>query len=366
MASAQPARRFFFLLLAAATILFALVVRPMASALFLAAVLAGVFWPVNCCLAARMGDRRGVSAALLVLGVVLLLLGPLVAFSAFAIKEGTQGVRYVSQTIRSEGVKGLVDKLPPPLAGWAHRGLQELPSGEENINKTVQKQVSAQGGKAAAAVGATLSATSSLVFQAVMMLIAFYFLLLQGDHLVQWLDDLSPLKRGQTRELMGEFKKVSYAVILSTVITAAVQALAALIGFFIARVPYPIFFAGITFFFAFVPAIGAGAVCLVAALLLLATGHPWAALFLAIWGVVIVGLVDNLIKPLLIKSGMHMNGAVVFFALIGGLGAFGAVGLLVGPLVVAFFLSLLRMYQRDFKNGHATTTQDGDAEPAVG
>jgi predicted PurR-regulated permease PerM len=73
------------------------------------------------------------------------------------------------------------------------------------------------------------------------------------------------------------------------------------------------------------------------------------SLFLALWGVVVVGLVDNVIKPLLIKAGMEMRSAVVFFSLIGGLAAFGAIGLIVGPLVVALFLALLRIYRRDFK-----------------
>jgi predicted PurR-regulated permease PerM len=67
----------------------------------------------------------------------------------------------------------------------------------------------------------------------------------------------------------------------------------------------------------------------------------------------VVGLVDNLVKPLLIKRGMELRGVVVFFSLIGGLAAFGSVGLLLGPLVVAFFLTLLRMYERDFKAGKA-------------
>jgi predicted PurR-regulated permease PerM len=72
-------------------------------------------------------------------------------------------------------------------------------------------------------------------------------------------------------------------------------------------------------------------------------------LVLAIWGVVVVGLVDNIIKPLLIRAGMEMRSAVVFFALIGGLGAFGPIGLIIGPLVVALFLALLRIYRRDFR-----------------
>jgi predicted PurR-regulated permease PerM len=126
-----------------------------------------------------------------------------------------------------------------------------------------------------------------------------------------------------------------------------VQAVAALVGYLISRVPHPVFFAGVTFFFALIPAIGAAAVCLFAALILLATGHPYMALFLAAWGIVVVGLIDNVVKPFLIK-GEEMGGAVVFFALVGGLSTFGMVGLLVGPLAVAAFLSLLRMYRRDF------------------
>jgi predicted PurR-regulated permease PerM len=172
-----------------------------------------------------------------------------------------------------------------------------------------------------------------------------------GDELVDWLDSVSPLGPGQTRELLAGFKKVSFAVIVSTVVTAAVQALAALGGFFIARVPNPIFFGLVTFFMAFIPAIGAGVVCLTAALLLFVTGHPYMAIFLAAWGLGVVGLVDNVVKPLLIKRGMDLHGGVVFFSLIGGLAAFGAIGLLLGPLVVAMFLALLRMYHRDFAPG---------------
>jgi predicted PurR-regulated permease PerM len=350
MTSDQAASRFFFLLLLASVVMVALVVRPIATALFTAAVLAGVIWPLHQRLSRRVRKHRGLSAGLFVLGVVILLVGPLVAFSAFAIKEGTDGVRFLSETLRSQGTEGLLDRLPPMARRLAGHAIALLPGKDgEDIGKSLQHQVSAQGGKAVAVLGTAISATGSLVFQAVMMLIAFFFFLIEGDRLVAWLDGTSPLKPGQTRELLAEFKKVSFAVIVSSVITSAVQAGAALIGYFIARVPHPIFFAGVTFFAAFIPAIGAGMVCLVAGLLLYVTGHPYAALFLIPWGLIVVGLVDNLVKPFLIKAGMEMHGAVVFFALVGGLSAFGTVGLLLGPLAVAFFLTLPRMYQRDFK-----------------
>lgn len=330
--------------------LFAIVARPIASALFLGAVLAGALWPAHRWLSARLRGRRSVSAAAFIVAVLMVLVAPTVAFSAFAVQQGSQGIRFVAKTLRSEGAAGLVNRLPPRVADWTNRALDRLsPDDERDLMETVQDKVGAQSGKAAMAVGATISATGSILFQLAMMLIALFFLLLEGDKLVAWLDDLSPLPKGQTHELLAEFKRVSFAVLLSAIITSGVQAVAALIGFLVARVPHPIFFAGVTFFVAFIPAVGAASVCLVAAALLLVMGHPYAALFLALWGLAVVGLVDNLIKPLLIKVGMRMNGAVVFFSLIGGLAAFGGVGLLLGPLVVALFLSLLRMYQRDYR-----------------
>jgi predicted PurR-regulated permease PerM len=347
----RSARRFFFLLLALAIVLFAVVVRPIANALCLATALAGVLWPLHKWLAGRLGGRRGLSAVLFVFGVILLLLLPIAALSVAAINEMGSGVSSVSDIVRSHDVANFIDKLPAPLSSLGHKVLDRLApnGGEPDLLKALQQYSGKFGGHAAAALGATLSATGELAFQTAMMLIAFYFLLVQGDDFVRWLDDLSPLKPGQTRALMREIKQVAYAVILSTLITAAVQAAAALIGYWIARVPRPMFFAGITFIAAFIPAVGAGSICLIAAVLLLISGHGYSALFLAIWGLIVVSLIDNVVKPFLIKSGMQLNGAVVFFALIGGLSALGAVGLLLGPLFVAFFLALLRMYQRDFR-----------------
>jgi predicted PurR-regulated permease PerM len=350
----RTARRAFIVLLAGAVVLLALIVEPLAAALSIAAALAGVLWPLQRKLMRLLHCRRSVASGLLVAGVVLAIIGPLVALSAFAVKEASEGVQYVSETVRSEGVAGLIQKLPPPLRSVASGLVERLPKAPgQDIDETVEQQVTAQGGHAAEAVGAVVAATGSFFFEATMMLIALFFLLVHGDACVSWLDHVSPLKPGQTRELLREFKRVSYSVIVSTIITAGVQAAAALVGYFVASVPHPVFFGAVTFFVAFIPAIGAGGVCLTAAALLLLTGHPYAALFLAIWGLTVVGLIDNVVKPFLIKSGMELHGAVVFFSLIGGLLAFGPTGLLVGPLIVAFVLALLRIYQRDYSPDRA-------------
>lgn len=340
----DPGRRFLFVLLLLSIVLVGAVAQPIAGALFMAAVMAVVLAPAQERLARWLRGRLKLSAALLVVAVLLLVVGPLAGLSAVVIKEAVDGVRFVTETIRSEGFSGLLERLPGPLHDLAARVIESL----GGLNELVEKNLQGQGGKAASALGAALAATGAVALSVAMMAIALFFLLVSGDQLIAWIDEVSPLRRGQTKELLGEFRKVSYAVIVSSVVTAAVQAVVALAGYLIARVPNPIFFATLTFFVALIPAIGAAAVCLFAALILVLTGHPWMALFLAVWGVVVVGLVDNVVKPWLIKGDVEMAGAVVFFALIGGIGAFGMIGLLIGPLAVALFLTLVRMYKRDY------------------
>lgn len=347
--AARTPRPFFLALLLLATMLLAVIIWPIATALFLAAILAGVLWPLQLWLTKRLRNRRAIAAGLVVTLVVVVLLGPVLTFSAFALKELGSGVSFLLDTLRTGGTSGVLDHLPKSLGDFWRIAFEHTPTRlAGDLMKGFSRQLSAQGGNAALALGATLSATATATVQAFMLLVGLYFFLLQGDQLTEWLDGILPLKPGHFRELLIEFKRVAYSVIVSSLVTSTAQAVAALLGYLVASVPYPLFFTGATFFIAFVPAFGAAGVCLVAALLLFVTGHPYAALLLAIWAIAVVGTVDNLVKPLLIQSGLHMNGAIIFFSLIGGLGAFGAVGLLLGPLVVSLFLALLRIYKRDY------------------
>jgi predicted PurR-regulated permease PerM len=343
----QQLPRFFLALMIVATVLLALVIMPVATQLLLAAVFAGVLWPLQQWLSKRLGGRRGLAAGALTFGVIVLLLGPVAAMVTLVIRDGADAVRFVQEVVNSSDVAALVNYLPDSARDVVRDAIDRMPRDLSEI----MERAGGYRAQAASTVGKALVATGSLAFHAVLMLIAMFFMLVRGDELVRWLDGVSPLPRGRTLELLATFRRVSFAVIASAGVTAAVQAIAALIGFLIARVPSPVFFALATFFFAFIPAIGAAVVCLFAAALLVVTGHPYMAVFLAAWGLVVVGLVDNLVKPLLIRRGLEIHGAIVFFSLIGGLATFGSVGLLLGPLLVAFFLAVLRIYHRDYTPG---------------
>ena len=346
--SPEAARWTLLVLTIIALALLALIIQPFAAALFIAAVIAGAISPWYERLAARLKGRRQIAAGLTTAGILLIVVLPLASISVVLANEVAAGANYVRTTLRSEGVQGLVNDLPRPLRALAQKVMSRLPQDQGDLQDLTQKQ----SGRAAAAVGGVLSATWDVVIQLVMMLIAFFFFLVDGPQLVDWFEDVMPLGRGQTRRLLAEFRQVSVAVIVSSVATAAIQAAVALVGYLIARVPNPFFFAIVTLIVALVPAVGAGSVVLAAAVIMYLGGHSYAALFLVLWGILAVGLIDNVVKPFLIRGGIELHGAVVFFALLGGLAYFGPVGLVAGPLVVSFFLAVIRMWDRD------------DAEPA--
>jgi predicted PurR-regulated permease PerM len=323
-------------------LLLARVIQPFASALLFAAVLAGILHPALDRLGKALGGRREVAAALLTLAVAVLLVLTAAVLTISLARQVTEGVAYVRQTVESGGFAALVADLPSPLRALGERFLALLGASQAQLEEMAQRQ----GGRAAMAVSGFLLATWSALFQVAMMLVALFFLLLDGPRLVTWIAGTSPVPSQWTLEILSSFRKVSLAVFVSSLATAGIQTLVALPGYLLAGVAQPVFFAGVTFLAAFVPVIGAaGAVWGVAALQLL-TGHSGSGAFLALWGLV-VSLTDNVVKPLLLKGRMEVHGAVVFFALCGGIAAFGPAGLVAGPLILSFFLAVIRVWERE-------------------
>jgi predicted PurR-regulated permease PerM len=195
-------------------------------------------------------------------------------------------------------------------------------------------------------VGGFISATGTLVVNTLVMVVALYFLLAEGHRLIEWLDEVTPLEPGQFRELLATFNGAVGAVVVSALATAGAQAALAFLGFLVAGVPQPAFFAILTFVAALVPLVGANLVVLPVAALHFASGHALAAGLLALWSVGVVGTVDNLLKPVLMRRGLSVHVSLVFLALLGGLATFGPAGIIVGPLALAFFLAAVRMWRR--------------------
>jgi predicted PurR-regulated permease PerM len=348
-------RRTLVFLVLAALALTAVLVRPFWMAFFLAAVVSAAIRPAMEWLSAKVRGRRSVAAAILTVGVLLLVVIPVATLGALLVNQLIDGIDWLRKTIQSEGVWGLVERLPGPAQNAAREILEAVPQPRQQL----QKLAGERGGGAAAAVGGALAATGTALFQTTMMLIALFFLLVDGKGLVAWIDARLPLRPGQFRALLEDFRQTSVSVLVATIGTAAIQTTAAVVGYLIARAPNVAFLTLATFVLALVPAVGGAVMVVGVALLLLATGHVVAGVFLGIWGIVVVSLSDNVARPYLLKGGMELHGGVIFFALLGGLAVFGGIGLVLGPLVVTFLVATLKLYRTEFGTANPPGTDPG-------
>lgn len=343
------ARRVLIALTVASLLLAALLIRPFWGAALVAAVLAAVLRPAMEWLARRLHDRRHVAAVLITLALLVAIVAPLVTLATVLVAEAAQGVAWLRAALASEGVAGLLAHLPAALRPFAEQALDALPRAQEEL----QTMLGERSGQAAAYFGGVLAATGGAILHAAMALVAFYFLLVDGTRLVDWSEASLPLPPGQLRAMLLEFRRTASAVLVATLGTAAIQTAAAIVGFLIGRAPNVLFLSFVTFVFALIPAVGGTVIVIATGLIQLALGHTASGIFLLAWSAV-VSMVDTFARPWLMRGGMALHGGIVFFSLIGGIAAFGPIGILLGPLTVTFLLAVIRIWSLGSGPGPST------------
>ena len=181
------------------------------------------------------------------------------------------------------------------------------------------------------------------------MLLIIYYLLMDGEKLVSFIVDLSPLPREQDEKLIQKFKDMAGAILVGNGLGGLIQGVAGGIVFSIFGLNSPFLWGVIMALLAFVPIIGIGLVFIPAALYLMFTGRMGSGIFFIVFYLVLSVSVDNLIKPKLVGHRVKMHTLLVFFSIIGGLKLFGILGIIYGPLVTTGFLTLTDIYYTNYQ-----------------
>ena len=160
----------------------------------------------------------------------------------------------------------------------------------------------------------------------------------------------SPLQDAHSAELLDKVEAAIASVTKGTILIALLQGVLTGIGFALAGLPNPVLWASIAAFAAMIPAIGTGLVIVPAVAYLAFIGQTPSATILAVWGLGIVGTVDNLLRPMLIGRGIKIHPLIILFSALGGLQFFGILGFFVGPVVLAVLFALFEMYPKIVQN----------------
>lgn len=336
-------KRAFILLLIAVTAGFGLVLEEYAVAIFWGVVFAIVFAPLHRKLLMRMPNRPTLAAlATLLISLVMVIL-PLSLIGLSLIKETAAIYDQVSSGNLSAGnyVEQIFNALPSWLTPW----MEKLHLGTLEEIQTKLSNIALQASKLAAtkAVGLGQNTLGFVVGFGVMLYLIF-FLLRDGKELVARIWAATPLAPEHKRELAIKFITVIRATVKGNLAVAAAQGALGGLIFWILGIQGAVLWAVVMAFLSLLPAVGAGLVWGPVAIYFLATGAVTKGLILATYGVLVIGLVDNVLRPLLVGKDTKMPDYVVLISTLGGMALFGLSGFVLGPAIAALFMAAWELF----------------------
>lgn len=304
--------------------------------------------------------RRPVLCALSCVGATLLTIAlSLFGFGYLLIGRGIARVRELLLALQPGGsVRHLLERL----ANWlSHLGLKPQRVADQIGDATTALSVRLAG--IATAVAGTTFATLLTIF---FLTLSMYFVLQNWSSLSRRAEIMLPLRPRHTRALFDEFRRVGRTVLLGTVLTGLAQGILATVGYFLTRVPDAPFFGALTTVASLVPGIGTLLVWVPLGLYLIFTGHLGLGIAELSYGAaVVVGVSDYIIRPRLVGGHNETPALLTFVALFGGLEVLGLPGLILGPVIMALAVALLRIYEREATIRRAAEVPAAPAEPTA-
>ncbi|MEG3109871.1 MULTISPECIES: AI-2E family transporter [unclassified Pantoea] len=329
---------FFLLILAIVTVAFFDVLSPYFSPILWAAVLAVIFHPLKSLLRNKLGDRNGLASLLTLLCICLIVFTPLMIIASSlaveinAVYTKLQGNSTQFPTVFAE----LMQHLPQ----WAKHYLTE-----HNLDNAAQIQqklseFALKGGQyAAGSVFIIGKGTFSFTVGFGVMLYLLFFLLKDGSYLVHLILEALPLSTYVKHHLLGKFAAVSRATVKGTVVVGIVQGILGGLAFWFIDIDGSLLWGALMAFLSLIPAVGSAIIWAPAAIFFFATGALWKGLFLVGFFVIVVGLVDNILRPLLVGKDTKMPDYMILIATLGGMEIYGINGFVIGPVIAALFIA---------------------------
>ena len=339
-------RIFLLLLVLAISAIFFRMIRSFLLVLLVGAILSGLFHPLYRRLLRWFRGRAGLASAATLLVFTAVPLVPLIAFSGIVARQALDVSQSVgpwiqAQVSQPDELDRLILKLPF-AEYWA----------------PYKDQVAAKVGELAGSVGtfmvswlaAATRGTVIFIFMLFVMLYSMFFFLKDGRRLLERILFYMPLTSEDEQRMVDRFLSVTRAMIKGTLLIGIVQGTLAGLAFAVAGIPGAAFWGTMMALLSIIPGVGTALVWVPGVIYLLATGHTGAGIGIALWCAIVVGTVDNLMRPWLVGKDTKMPDLLILLGTLGGLVLFGAIGVIIGPIVAALFVTVWEIYGEAFED----------------
>lgn len=323
------------------------ILKPFLSPIAWAIVLSLVFYPVYAFLLKYIKWRT--VASFITLGIILIIiLGPFSYLSILLVKE----LKYISGYVEEGRLEALQKALEHPgIKALADRITSMFNITEAEMDKAIIDGISNLGKDLIGRITKGMGDVVTVVLNFIFMAFAIFFLLKDGTEFLKRIRDYMPFSEEQKDRLVAQIRDIIISTVYGGVVVAIVQGIIAGFAFYILGIPSPVVWGLATSIASFIPLIGAFAIWGPATVYLFVQGAVLKGIALAIVGVFGISLIDNVLKPIIIGGRTKMPILVIFFSVLGGIKLFGLIGLVMGPLVLAIFVSVIEIF-RNVEGGY--------------
>ncbi len=338
-------RRFVVGLVLAITLLFVWMINDFIAPLFLAAIFSGLMAPVYQRLVRWLRGREVLAGLITLTTAIAIIVVPLTIFLGVLVSEARQVTGTVVPLVRQQ----LADPqtLESRIPEWFPFRDQILPY-RTQITEKLGEATTKAGGFLIKSLSAATQGTASFLLDLFIMLYAMFFFLTNGSAIGNTVLRSIPMARKDQELMIERGMSVTRAMIKGSLVIGALQGTLAGIAFSLAGIEGPVFWATVMAITSLIPGIGVALVWVPAAIYLFIVGKVTTAIALTIWCALVVGSVDNVLRPRLVGQDTKMPDLLILLSTLGGLGFFGAIGFIVGPIVAALFMTVLGLYRSAF------------------
>jgi len=309
-----------------------------------AGMLALIFYPVQAKLTDLLRGRVGLASFLLTTVVILVVMVPTVLISILLANESAALYERTKEFLTSDEPQQVMERLQA-----------YVPASLQSVLQTSSFDVASLAGTGANAVSAFLVSQvagiakniASFLANFFLTTFALFFFFRDGARMVRWFRDVLPMEPAHKELLLTRFYDTVSAVVQGTLVTAAAQGLLAGIGYWVVGAPFSLIFGCATALMSLIP-MGPPVVWGGLAIYLAVTGSVGRAVILALWGALVVSAVDNFLKPLIIGNRTDIPTILLFFGILGGLQAYGFLGVFLAPAVIAILVAVVRIYREQY------------------
>lgn len=314
--------------------------------ILLAAVFTTLFYPLYKWLLKLFQNRKGLSSLVCCLILLLGLLVPVYMVADLVSREAVTFYQTAEQRVREiiqRGDEGLLGKIK------SFTWIQWFDLDEINWQSIVRDIAGTAGTLLATVINKTSKGTFQIFANIFITLFIMYYFFMDGDAVLNRLKYLSPLHEEYENAIVSRFISVSRATIKGTLLIGLMQGGFGALTLWICGVDSPALWGVVMVILSIIPMVGAWLVMHPAALIQIITGHIWQGITIFLVTILIISNIDNLLRPRLVGQEAGMHDLMIFFSTLGGISLFGVMGFIVGPVVAAFFLTILDIYGTEFK-----------------